>query len=167
MGVCAGNDSGGECGVATARRFIMPGAPLSESVSTGADGSVEGRGSRENPPFWYSFDYGSVHFVMLSTEHDVTPGSHQYRVSCSYMSEHVQKNLCAYGIAMVLIWSDPCFATFEVINVYFDDALLFCARARLVICSKACWHDGCQNVPNHMLNATVNETGCQDTSCAL
>ena len=34
----------------------------------------------ENPPFWYSFDYGSIHFVMISTEHDVTPGSHQYQV---------------------------------------------------------------------------------------
>ncbi len=42
-------------------------------------------GSSVNSPFWYSFDYGSVHFVMLSTEHDVTPGSHQYRVSLYYM----------------------------------------------------------------------------------
>ena len=73
----AGNDSGGECGVATARRFIMPGATLSDS----ADSAAENHGRRENPPFWYSFDYGSVHFVMLSTEHDVTPGSAQYQVS--------------------------------------------------------------------------------------
>ncbi|KAL3137475.1 hypothetical protein ABBQ38_004764 [Trebouxia sp. C0009 RCD-2024] len=70
-----GNDSGGECGVATARRFIMPGATLSDLP----DSAVENHGRRENPPFWYSFDYGSVHFVMLSTEHDVTPGSHQYQ----------------------------------------------------------------------------------------
>ena len=71
-----GNDSGGECGVATARRFIMPGAYLDAAKQEAAN-----HGSSINSPFWYSFDYGSVHFVMLSTEHDVTPGSHQYRVS--------------------------------------------------------------------------------------
>ena len=72
----AGNDSGGECGVATARRFIMPGAYLDTAQQESAN-----HGSQVNSPFWYSFDYGSVHFVMLSTEHDVTPGSHQYKVS--------------------------------------------------------------------------------------
>ena len=71
----AGNDSGGECGVATARRFIMPGAYLDTAKQESAN-----HGSQVNSPFWYSFDYGSVHFVMLSTEHDVTPGSHQYKV---------------------------------------------------------------------------------------
>jgi len=70
-----GNDSGGECGVATARRFIMPEAYLDAARQEAAN-----HGSSVNSPFWYSFDYGSVHFVMLSTEHDVTPGSHQYRV---------------------------------------------------------------------------------------
>ena len=77
MWMLAGNDSGGECGVATARRFIMPGATLSGL----AEDNVEYHSRHENPPFWYSFDYGSIHFVMLSTEHDVTPGSHQYQVS--------------------------------------------------------------------------------------
>lgn len=72
----AGNDSGGECGVATARRFTMPGATLSAV----AEDNDENHSWRENAPFWYSFDYGSIHFVMLSTEHDVTPGSHQYQV---------------------------------------------------------------------------------------
>ena len=75
-----GNDSGGECGVATARRFIMPEAYLDAAQQEAAN-----HGSSVNSPFWYSFDYGSVHFVMLSTEHDVTPGSHQYRVSSWYM----------------------------------------------------------------------------------
>ena len=31
-----------------------------------------------NSLFWYSFDYGMVHMVMMSTEHDFTPGSKQY-----------------------------------------------------------------------------------------
>ena len=73
----AGNDSGGECGVTTARRFVMPGASLTDGA--GSDGAVNHESV--NPAFWYSFDYGSVHFVMLSTEHDITPGSHQFRVS--------------------------------------------------------------------------------------
>jgi len=33
-------------------------------------------GGRGN--FWYSFDYGNVHFTMMSTEHDYKPGSPQY-----------------------------------------------------------------------------------------
>lgn len=44
------HDSQGECGVPTARRFRMP-----------ANG---------NGVFWYSFDAGSVHVIMLSSEHD-------------------------------------------------------------------------------------------------
>ncbi|KAL0023220.1 hypothetical protein WJX79_005106 [Trebouxia sp. C0005] len=76
-----GNDSGGECGVATARRFIMPEAYLDAAQQEAAN-----HGSSVNSPFWYSFDYGSVHFVMLSTEHDVTPGSHQYR----WLEQHLE-----------------------------------------------------------------------------
>ena len=52
------NDSGGECGVPTHHRFEMP-----------ANG---------NSLYWYSFDYASVHTVMLSSEHDCSPGSPQY-----------------------------------------------------------------------------------------
>ena len=28
--------------------------------------------------FRYSYDYGMVHFIMISTEHDLSPGSRQY-----------------------------------------------------------------------------------------
>ena len=34
-----------------------------------------------NPPFWFSYSHGSVHFVVISTEHDLRPGSKQHRVS--------------------------------------------------------------------------------------
>ena len=54
-----GHDSGGECGVATSRRFHMP--------------------DNGNGVWWYSFNYGPVHFTVMSTEHDFTPGSHQYK----------------------------------------------------------------------------------------
>jgi len=50
-----GGDSGGECGVAVARRFRMP--------ATG------------NGVFWYSFAAGNVHVAMLSSEHDPSPGA--------------------------------------------------------------------------------------------
>ena len=57
-----GQDSGGECGVPTAQRFRMPSsAPLSNGV------------------FWYSYDYASVHTVVISSEHDLSPTSPQYR----------------------------------------------------------------------------------------
>ena len=33
-----------------------------------------------NAPFWYSFEYGSAHFTVISTEHDVRKGSAQREV---------------------------------------------------------------------------------------
>ncbi|KAJ1485512.1 Metallo-dependent phosphatase-like protein, partial [Baffinella frigidus] len=51
-------DEGGECGVPYAQRFHMPG---------------NGNGN-----FWYTYEYGSVTMVHISTEHDFTPGSPQH-----------------------------------------------------------------------------------------
>ena len=34
-----------------------------------------------NKVFWYSFDYGLVHILMYSSEHDFTIGSRQVRIS--------------------------------------------------------------------------------------
>ncbi|XP_058961900.2 uncharacterized protein [Pocillopora verrucosa] len=52
------DDSGGECGVPMFYRFHMP--------------------DNGNGLWWYSYEYGSVHFIMMSTEHDIRPGSRQY-----------------------------------------------------------------------------------------
>ena len=54
------NDSGGECGVPTSKRFAMP-------QSEGSNGV-----------FWYSYDMGPVHTTVFSSEHDLSPGSTQY-----------------------------------------------------------------------------------------
>lgn len=51
-------DSGGECGVPLERRFTMPQA------------------GPDKP--WYSFDFGPIHFLQYSTEHDFAPGSEQH-----------------------------------------------------------------------------------------
>lgn len=50
-----GGDSGGECGVPTARRFRSP--------------------QNGNGVFWYSYDVGNVHVAMVSSEHDPSPGA--------------------------------------------------------------------------------------------
>ena len=55
-----GDDSGGECGVPVYNRFHMP----------------ENRNG--NQPWWYSFEYGLVHFTVFSTEHNFTRGSPQH-----------------------------------------------------------------------------------------
>ena len=55
-----GHDSGGECGVPVYNRFHMP------NIRNG------------NQPWWYSFEYGLVHFTILSSEHNFTSGSQQY-----------------------------------------------------------------------------------------
>ena len=36
-------------------------------------------GPASNPPFWYSFEFGAIHVTTLSSEHDLSPGSMQYR----------------------------------------------------------------------------------------
>jgi hypothetical protein len=53
-----GNDSNGECGVPPSHRFRAPG--------------------NGNGIAWYSFDYGIVHVVQMSSEHDWTEGSPQW-----------------------------------------------------------------------------------------
>lgn len=58
-----GEDSGGECGVATLARFPMPYANAEDPRGLGA---------------WYSFEQGPVHFVMLDTEMAIAPGSSQF-----------------------------------------------------------------------------------------
>mmetsp|Transcript_113118 Transcript_113118/g.169184 ORF Transcript_113118/g.169184 Transcript_113118/m.169184 type:complete len:86 (-) Transcript_113118:148-405(-) len=50
-----GGDSGGECAVPPFKRFHMP--------------------DNGNSIFWYSFNYGSIHFCIFSSEHDTRPGS--------------------------------------------------------------------------------------------
>lgn len=59
-----GNDSGGECGVPYSQRFHMP------------NPAPEGAYGQRN--LWYSFDYGPIHFVFASTEHNFTQGSDQW-----------------------------------------------------------------------------------------
>jgi hypothetical protein len=52
-------DSGGECGVAYLNRFIMP----------SSDPTVP----------YYSFNYGNVHILLMSTETNFSKGSTQYK----------------------------------------------------------------------------------------
>jgi len=52
------NDSYGECGVPYENRFLMP--------------------TTSHTKQWYSFNYGNIHFVMMSTEINFTVGSEQY-----------------------------------------------------------------------------------------
>ncbi|KAL9997334.1 putative phosphodiesterase I [Helianthus debilis subsp. tardiflorus] len=61
-------DGGGECGVPYSLKFNMPG------------NSSELTGSRAPPTrnLYYSFDFGVVHFVYLSTETNFLKGSKQY-----------------------------------------------------------------------------------------
>ena len=56
-----GDDSSGECSVPTFNRF-----PYQVYPSNG------------NGIYWYSFDNGPVHVIMISTEHNYTKGSEQY-----------------------------------------------------------------------------------------
>lgn len=52
----------------------------SEDVVADVSALQRKRTRAANPPFWYSFDYGAVHFVAVSSEHDLRHGSDQARV---------------------------------------------------------------------------------------
>lgn len=56
------DDSDGECSVPLYYKFHMP------------DSTEQNRMS----PYWYSYDYGLAHFIIMSTEHNFTFGSEQY-----------------------------------------------------------------------------------------
>lgn len=53
--------AGGECAVPVVNRFRMP-----------------ANQSKGNGVFWHSYDFGSLHTVMLSSEHNISNGSEQY-----------------------------------------------------------------------------------------
>ena len=57
--------------------------PGSEKVQDEGDryAAANKRVDLPNPPFWYSYNYGSVHFTSLSSEHDLTKHSQQRKVS--------------------------------------------------------------------------------------
>jgi len=56
-------DSGGECGIPTMHRFMLP----DPAGSAGTKGG------------WYSFDQGSVHFIQINTEMPLAAGTEQYK----------------------------------------------------------------------------------------
>jgi hypothetical protein len=64
------NDSGGECGVPTAKRFTMPQSSINNNKTSTSLSS--------NGVFWYSYDFASVHTTVISSEHDLSPGSPQH-----------------------------------------------------------------------------------------
>jgi hypothetical protein len=66
------NDSGGECGVPTAKHFSMPKSTVPTSAISGKSNVSS------NGVFWYSYDTGVVHTTVISSEHDISPGSIQY-----------------------------------------------------------------------------------------
>lgn len=63
-----GKDGGGECGVPYSLRFNMP----------GNSSEVTGTRAPATRNLYYSFDFGSVHFVYISTETNFLAGSSQY-----------------------------------------------------------------------------------------
>ena len=57
-------DSGGECGVPTAKRFLMPKMQEGNFTSNGV--------------FWYGYSFGLVYTIVVSSEHDLSKGSPQH-----------------------------------------------------------------------------------------
>ena len=76
---CAG-DGGWECGSEYLTRYRMPGSTFSLPASGFRPGSKEDCLATYNSAaaqYWHAYTYGPVRFVVVSTEHDFTPGSPQ------------------------------------------------------------------------------------------
>jgi hypothetical protein len=65
-----GNDSHGECGVPTRMRFLMPWSRSRDAIQD----------SRYHPDskWWYSFNSGNIHFLVMTMEVSFLKGSEQY-----------------------------------------------------------------------------------------
>ena len=59
--------AGGECALPTARRFWAP--------------------TTEETDYWYSYDFGPIHFLMYSTEHEFHKGGCTSCSSCMQLAE--------------------------------------------------------------------------------
>lgn len=80
-------DSGGECGVPYMMRFFMPTstaftksttATATATTTTTTFASSSSPAAATAQTSWYSFDYGNLHIVVMSTEQDFAPSSAQY-----------------------------------------------------------------------------------------
>lgn len=75
------HDSGGECGVALARRFKSPSGPgarpAAADVSSGNASSDDDK-DQGNGVFWYALDQGAAKLIALSSDHEWTHGSRQH-----------------------------------------------------------------------------------------
>jgi hypothetical protein len=72
-----GHDSGGECGTSLQKNFpheIREGVPYDHRLIMPHTNAV-----RKNDVTWYGFDWGNIHFTLMSTEHDFQPGSEQHK----------------------------------------------------------------------------------------
>ena len=63
------HDSGGECGIPYDRRFNMPGPAF----------KTDGDFLTNSTNLYHSFEFGSVHVALISSEHDMREGSEQYK----------------------------------------------------------------------------------------
>lgn len=76
-------DSGGECGVPLAKRYVTPARPSASAAdSGGGGGGPRPSGSTSDPSnmrrrFYYSADVGAVHFLVLDSEAPTGVGSPQ------------------------------------------------------------------------------------------
>jgi hypothetical protein len=76
-------DSGGECGVAYESYFPMPAA------------------GKDKP--WYSIEQGSVHFLVMSTEHPWSDKSEQVCVN-----QQLRDSIVSYTCKLILTTSFTC-----------------------------------------------------------
>eukprot|EP00475_Leptophrys_vorax_P014433 TRINITY_DN20779_c0_g2_i1.p1 TRINITY_DN20779_c0_g2~~TRINITY_DN20779_c0_g2_i1.p1 ORF type:complete len:627 (+),score=140.30 TRINITY_DN20779_c0_g2_i1:486-2366(+) len=64
------NDSDGECGLPTRMRFLMPWNTSQDLIADAEEVLTSN--------WWYSFNYGSIHFTVISMENNFTKDSPQY-----------------------------------------------------------------------------------------
>ncbi|KAI9907720.1 hypothetical protein PsorP6_016186 [Peronosclerospora sorghi] len=83
-----GTDSNGECGVPMHHRWHAPRAKVESTCLAPQTG---------NWIYWYSFDYGGVHVIQMSTEHNWTRGSKQYEW-LQHDLEHVNRNVTPWVV---------------------------------------------------------------------
>lgn len=76
---CSRQDQAQQLAAESGGRQAQPQPQPTEQQAEEGAGADNRHRPRSNPPFWYSHSVASVHFVVLSSEHDLSPGSDQYQ----------------------------------------------------------------------------------------
>ena len=98
-----------QLGIGNHESFYNWSAVVSRYPMAQGDGAPSAVASSARPPFWYTFESGGVHWTMLSTEHDHTRSSAQWRFADAALAS-INRTLTPWS---VVAFHRPMYSTMD------------------------------------------------------